>query len=51
MRLVVFDVDGVLTDGSLFFGPSGEVLKKFHARDGLGIVLLRRAGIRYEDLI
>lgn len=46
IQLVLFDVDGVLTDGSLTYGPSGEALKTFHVRDGHGIVLLRLAGIR-----
>ena len=44
MRLVVFDVDGVLTDGSLFFGDDGEEYKAFHARDGQGMAMLREAG-------
>jgi 3-deoxy-D-manno-octulosonate 8-phosphate phosphatase (KDO 8-P phosphatase) len=44
-RLLVLDVDGVLTDGRLYFGPRGEALKVFHVRDGNGIVQLRRAGI------
>jgi 3-deoxy-D-manno-octulosonate 8-phosphate phosphatase (KDO 8-P phosphatase) len=37
IRLVVLDVDGVLTDGRLYFGDSGEALKAFHVRDGHGI--------------
>jgi 3-deoxy-D-manno-octulosonate 8-phosphate phosphatase (KDO 8-P phosphatase) len=45
IHLLVLDVDGVLTDGRLYFGPRGEVLKVFHARDGHGIVQLRRAGL------
>ena len=45
VRLVLFDVDGVLTDGSLYFGESGETLKRFHSLDGHGIKLLQRAGI------
>jgi 3-deoxy-D-manno-octulosonate 8-phosphate phosphatase (KDO 8-P phosphatase) len=45
IRLVLFDVDGVLTDGQLTYGPSGEALKTFNTRDGHGIVLLRLAGI------
>ena len=45
IRLVVFDVDGVLTDGRLTYGPDGEALKTFDVRDGHGIVLLRLAGI------
>ena len=45
IRLLVLDVDGVLTDGSLVYGPGGEELKQFSVRDGLGIRLLRAAGI------
>ncbi len=40
------DVDGVLTDGGLFFDGRGESLKRFHVRDGLGIQLARRAGLK-----
>jgi 3-deoxy-D-manno-octulosonate 8-phosphate phosphatase (KDO 8-P phosphatase) len=46
IRLLVLDVDGVLTDGRLYFGPDGEALKVFHVRDGLGIQQVQRAGIR-----
>jgi len=45
IRLVIFDVDGVLTDGSLFVGDQGEEYKAFYARDGLGIRLLQDAGV------
>jgi 3-deoxy-D-manno-octulosonate 8-phosphate phosphatase (KDO 8-P phosphatase) len=45
VRLVGLDVDGVLTDGRLYFGARGEALKAFDVRDGLGIRLLREAGI------
>ncbi len=45
IRLLVLDVDGVLTDGRLYFGPSGEALKVFHVHDGLGIKLIVRAGV------
>jgi len=45
IKLVLFDVDGVLTDGRLHYGPSGEVMKTLHARDGHGMVLLRSAGL------
>jgi 3-deoxy-D-manno-octulosonate 8-phosphate phosphatase (KDO 8-P phosphatase) len=45
VRLVVFDVDGVLTDGKLWYGPAGEELKAFHAFDGHGVQLLRMAGL------
>lgn len=45
VRLFVLDVDGVLTDGRLYFGPQGEAMKAFDVRDGHGIKLLREAGI------
>lgn len=45
IELAVFDVDGVLTDGRLFYGPQGETMKVFHSRDGLGLKALRRSGL------
>jgi 3-deoxy-D-manno-octulosonate 8-phosphate phosphatase (KDO 8-P phosphatase) len=45
VRLLVLDVDGVLTDGRLYYGPRGEALKVFHVRDGLGLKLLATAGV------
>jgi 3-deoxy-D-manno-octulosonate 8-phosphate phosphatase (KDO 8-P phosphatase) len=45
IKLVIFDVDGVLTDGSLFFGDDGQEYKAFYSRDGLGIKLLQRTGV------
>jgi len=45
VRLLVLDVDGVLTDGRLFYGPKGELLKAFHVRDGHGIKQVAAAGI------
>ncbi|MGH8287385.1 MAG: KdsC family phosphatase [Steroidobacteraceae bacterium] len=45
VRLLVLDVDGVLTDGRLWLGPRGEVLKAFHVRDGHGIRAVLSAGI------
>jgi 3-deoxy-D-manno-octulosonate 8-phosphate phosphatase (KDO 8-P phosphatase) len=45
IRLLVLDVDGVLTDGRLVYGPHGEQLKVFHVRDGLGLRLVRDAGV------
>lgn len=45
VRVAFFDVDGVLTDGGLYFGPDGEALKRFSSLDGHGLKLLRRAGI------
>jgi len=45
VRLMLFDVDGVLTDGRLWYGADGETLKVFNVADGLGFGLLRDAGI------
>ena len=45
VRLLVLDVDGVLTDGRLFLSATGEEVKVFHVRDGSGLVAVRRAGI------
>lgn len=45
VRVAFFDVDGVLTDGGVFFSEHGETLKRFHILDGLGLKLLQRAGI------
>ena len=45
IRLLVLDVDGVLTDGRLYFGARGEALKAFHVRDGVGLKELQRAGL------
>jgi 3-deoxy-D-manno-octulosonate 8-phosphate phosphatase (KDO 8-P phosphatase) len=45
VKVALFDVDGVLTDGRLFIGEQGEVFKAFHALDGHGLKLLAQAGI------
>ncbi len=45
IRVVFFDVDGVLTDGGLYFSEHGETLKRFHTLDGHGLKLLQRGGI------
>lgn len=45
IRIVFFDVDGVLTDGGLYFSESGETLKRFNTLDGHGLKLLQKAGI------
>jgi len=50
LRLLVLDVDGVLTDGRLYFGAEGEALKVFDVRDGHGIKLLREAGVEVAIL-
>ena len=46
LKLLVLDVDGVLTDGQLFFSEEGEMLKAFNIQDGLGIKLLQSAGVQ-----
>lgn len=50
IELILSDVDGVLTDGGLYFDNEGIESKKFHIRDGLGIRLWQRAGFRFGVL-
>ena len=50
IQVVVLDVDGVLTDGGLWYGPEGELIKRFDVRDGLGIRLLQQAGVEVAFL-
>jgi 3-deoxy-D-manno-octulosonate 8-phosphate phosphatase (KDO 8-P phosphatase) len=45
IKLVIFDVDGVLTDGSLFIGDDGQEYKAFNSRDGHGIKMLMKTGV------
>ena len=45
LKLLILDVDGVLTDGKLFFDEQGREYKSFHARDGHGIKLLQQTGV------
>jgi 3-deoxy-D-manno-octulosonate 8-phosphate phosphatase (KDO 8-P phosphatase) len=45
IRVLLLDVDGVLTDGGLYFGAEGETLKRFHTLDGHGLKMLQRFGI------
>ena len=45
VKVVFFDIDGVWTDGGLYFSEAGETLKRFHTLDGQGIKLLQKAGI------
>ncbi|MCP4044191.1 MAG: 3-deoxy-manno-octulosonate-8-phosphatase KdsC [Gammaproteobacteria bacterium] len=45
VKLVVFDVDGVLTDGTLYLGDDGQEYKAFHTRDGLGMRMLKGSGV------
>jgi 3-deoxy-D-manno-octulosonate 8-phosphate phosphatase (KDO 8-P phosphatase) len=46
LKLVLSDVDGVMTDGTVLLLPGGEEAKAFHVRDGLGVVLAHRAGLK-----
>jgi 3-deoxy-D-manno-octulosonate 8-phosphate phosphatase (KDO 8-P phosphatase) len=45
IRLLVLDVDGVLTDGGLYYDADGRIMKRFHVQDGLGIKLAQRMGL------
>ena len=45
IKMIVMDVDGVLTDAGMYYSNSGDELKKFNTRDGMGIGLIRKAGI------
>lgn len=46
LEWLLLDVDGVMTDGRLYYSASGEEIKVFHVRDGLGIKLAQRAGLK-----
>jgi 3-deoxy-D-manno-octulosonate 8-phosphate phosphatase (KDO 8-P phosphatase) len=46
VRLMAFDVDGVFTDGTLYYGIDGDTLKAFNILDGIGLKLLQKAGIQ-----
>jgi len=46
IKLLICDVDGVLSDGKVYFGESGQEIKNFNIKDGLGLKLLQRAGIQ-----
>ena len=46
IKLLLLDVDGVLTDGKLYYGNSGEEMKAFNIQDGLGIKLLQKGGVQ-----
>ncbi len=45
IKLAIFDADGVLTDGTLYYGPAGEELKAFNTLDGQGLKMLQQSGI------
>lgn len=46
IKLIATDVDGVLTDGGRYFSEKGEIMKKFHVRDGMGVNILLRSNIK-----
>lgn len=46
IRIVISDVDGVLTDGGMYYSEKGEALKKFNTKDGMGVELLRNKNIK-----
>ena len=46
IRMVISDVDGVLTDGGMYYSENGDELKKFNVRDGVGTILLQLAGLK-----
>ncbi len=46
IKLLLLDVDGVMTDGGIYYSNSGEEMKKFNIQDGYGIIKLQRAGIK-----
>jgi len=46
VRLMAFDIDGVMTDGRLYFSPQGDEMKTFFSRDGLGLKMLARSGVK-----
>src|SRR5262245_55935748 len=50
LKLMVFDVDGVLTDGTLYYGETGAELKAFNARDGHGLKMLKESGVEVAIL-
>ena len=46
IKLVISDVDGVLTDGGMYYSSKGEIMKKFNAKDGMGVELLKENNIK-----
>ena len=45
IKVLLTDVDGVLTDCGMYYDKTGDIMKKFHARDGMGVTLLKKNGI------
>lgn len=50
IKLLVLDVDGVMTDGGMYYTESGDQFKKFDTKDGMGIKLVQRQGVRVAFL-
>ena len=46
IRLLISDVDGVLTDGGMYYSEKGEILKKFNTRDGMGVEILLHSKVK-----
>ena len=46
VKLIITDVDGVLTDGKIYYTEHGETIKEFHARDGFGVLMLKKMNIK-----
>ena len=46
IKLIITDVDGVLTDGGMYYSEDGEIFKKFNTRDGMGVELLHKFSIK-----
>lgn len=46
IKVLAMDVDGTMTDGAMYFSPSGEAMKRFSSRDGMGLELLRKGGLK-----
>lgn len=46
VKLLVMDIDGTLTDGAMYYSKNGEELKRFSTRDGMGVTLLHKSGIK-----
>lgn len=46
VKLIITDVDGVLTDGKIYYTEHGETIKEFHARDGFGVLMLQKMNIK-----
>lgn len=45
IKIVLTDVDGVLTDGGMYYTEKGDIMKKFHTRDGMGVTLMKKCNI------